>query len=299
MTDPTPTPGDARHTPQGGGLAWNAALRDRLIELVAADTSGTITPDEHRELRTLMPRAPFGEVMLAQQIALGAVSAWADHEARESRALPPIDRRLREVLITQAAASISEHAPSPLKPSDTDVQGTHVAPSAIGAVKAFAMTWWWAPWALLVLSVALWTATSWWRSIPPDPATALRRAIAGIDASPYKSSFVLRGADPDYTGATGEIVWIPGEQRGYVRAKGFPAYKSEMATHQLWAIDPARDSLPISCGTLDLPGDDTPVLFECRLSNVSPESFGVSRERPGGVVSPRGPMRMIAVESPR
>jgi len=299
MTDPTPRPGNARTTPHGGGVLWNEALRDRLIELVAAETSGTIAPDELHELQALLPQAPFGEVMLAQQIALGALSAWADQEASESRLLPPIDRGLRNVLIAQATDAILKLAPPPLKPHDTNLPGTHLAPPAIGGVKAVAMAWWWIPWALLAFSVTLWTASWWWRSIPPDPAAALRLAIAGIDASPSKTSFVLRGTDPEYTGTTGEVVWIPAEQRGYVRAKGFPGFKSEVTTHQLWAIDPARDPLPISCGTLDLAADDTPVLFECRLPNVTPESFGVSRERPGGVVSPRGPMRMIAVESPR
>jgi anti-sigma-K factor RskA len=93
--------------------------------------------------------------------------------------------------------------------------------------------------------------------------------------------------DPAAAGATGDAVWDPGTQRGYLRVVGLPANDPNVRQYQLWMIDGARDArYPVDGGVFDMPANSSEVIVPIRaaLPVRVLKAFAVTIERPGGVV---------------
>ena len=119
-----------------------------------------------------------------------------------------------------------------------------------------------------------------------------------------RSAFQRRwraGGDPAGIGVTGDVVWDPDTQRGYMRFVGLRKNDPSFEQYQLWIIDASRDErFPIDGGVFDSPGGDDEFIVPIRtqLPVRTPILFGVTLERPGGVVvSDRSRLVVIAQTS--
>ena len=95
------------------------------------------------------------------------------------------------------------------------------------------------------------------------------------------------GGDPTGAHVTGDVVWDPATQTGYMRFVGLPRNDPGLAQYQLWIFDGTRDDrYPVDGGVFNIAGlrDGEVVAIHARLKVAVPLMFAVTIERPGGVV---------------
>lgn len=89
-------------------------------------------------------------------------------------------------------------------------------------------------------------------------------------------------------GATGDVVWSPSEQRGFMTFRGLEANDPSTSQYQLWIFDPTRpdwEARPVDGGVFDVGGDvEVVVEIDAKLEVRETALFAVTIERPGGVV---------------
>lgn len=150
----------------------------------------------------------------------------------------------------------------------------------------------WIPWMLAAAAILLAGATlialkPWARSGTID--------MAAIEARPDTVRWAFRPNDPAYAGASGEVVWSEGLQRGFMRLKGIAPNDAKARQYQLWIVDPARDTHPVDGGVFDVASaGEVIVPFEARLGVRGPAAFAITAEKPGGVVVSGGPLLIVA-----
>jgi anti-sigma-K factor RskA len=86
---------------------------------------------------------------------------------------------------------------------------------------------------------------------------------------------------------TGDVVWDPISQHGFLRLQGLSANDARQSQYQLWIFDRDRDErFPVDGGVFDIPAGRSEVIipFVARLHVTQPALFAVTVERPGGVV---------------
>ena len=92
--------------------------------------------------------------------------------------------------------------------------------------------------------------------------------------------------DPNAKGATGDIVWSPSAQRGYMRFKGLTPNDIKTLQYQLWIFDKDRDqAFPVDGGVFDVSSTGEVIVeITAKLRVNEPVLFAVTIEKPGGVV---------------
>jgi anti-sigma-K factor RskA len=98
--------------------------------------------------------------------------------------------------------------------------------------------------------------------------------------------------DPAAAGVSGDVVWDPVTQRGFLHFSGLKANDPSAHQYQLWIFDASRDKrYPVDGGVFDVPANAAEVVIPIRaaLMVYKPAAFAVTVEKPGGaVVSDRG-----------
>ena len=93
--------------------------------------------------------------------------------------------------------------------------------------------------------------------------------------------------DPAAAGVTGDVVWDPVTQRGFLHFTGLAANDPAVHQYQIWIFDAARDKrYPVSGGVFDVPANSAEVVIPIRASLLiaKPAAFAVTIEKPGGVM---------------
>lgn len=100
---------------------------------------------------------------------------------------------------------------------------------------------------------------------------------------------------------SGDVVWSPEKQAGYMRLKGLPKNDTAKQTYQLWIFDPSQsEKTPIDGGTFDINSDGEVIIpIDAKLRATTPAAFAVTIEKAGGVVvSDRGKIAALAAVKP-
>jgi len=123
-------------------------------------------------------------------------------------------------------------------------------------------------------------------SRPAPPTAAEERATLLAKTDTLK---IPLGAtkDPAGAGVTGDVVWDPVTQRGFLHFAGLAANDPAMHQYQIWIFDAGRDKrYPVDGGVFDVPANATEVVIPIRASLMvgKPAAFAVTLEKPGGVV---------------
>jgi hypothetical protein len=120
--------------------------------------------------------------------------------------------------------------------------------------------------------------------VPPTPAEERAALLAKSDS--LKVTF---GAtkDPGAAGVSGDVVWDPVAQRGFMHFVGLAPNDPAMRQYQLWIFDGGRDKrYPVDGGVFDIPANATEVVvpIHAAVPVLSAKAFAVTIEKPGGVV---------------
>ena len=143
--------------------------------------------------------------------------------------------------------------------------------------------WQWAGWiaaaACLIIAVFAWMPSG-----QPSPAERRAQLLERSDSVVRASWQALD--DPAAEGASGDIVFDPTRQEGYMRFNGLAVNDPSERQYQLWIFDKSRpDSTPVDGGVFNIPeSGEVVVPINPKLEVEQPYQFAVTVEKPGGVV---------------
>jgi len=125
--------------------------------------------------------------------------------------------------------------------------------------------------------------------IPPPPAPPSTTEQRAELLAKSDSNKIVLGAtkDPAAAGVTGDVVWDPVTQRGFVHFVGLAPNDPALHQYQLWIFDGGRDKrYPVDGGVFDVPQAATELIIpiHAALPVLSAKAFAVTVEKPGGVV---------------
>jgi hypothetical protein len=212
---------------------------------------------------------------------------------------PPMPAALTARLAQQAA----EHFAS--SPTVTDLDAARTATAKTVRVQARAPSragiygGWLAAAACLVVAVVGWQRTPPPASVavatPPAPVVPIEKPVptpaeerAALLAKSDSLKITLGATkDPAAAGLTGDVVWDPVTQRGFLHFAGLAANDPSVHQYQIWIFDAGRDKrYPVDGGVFDVPANTAEVVIPIRagLMVLKPAAFAVTVEKPGGVV---------------
>lgn len=158
------------------------------------------------------------------------------------------------------------------------------APVGFSLGSSWNMAGWWAAAACLCLAVFSWVRTP---VAPGSAQLAPEEQRAALLAGGRPRIPVAATKDPAAAGASGDVVWDPVTQRGFIRFVGLAHNDPALNQYQIWVFDAARDErYPVDGGIFDVPAGATEVLVPIRAAVPvrSAKAFAVTLEKPGGVV---------------
>lgn len=266
---------------------------DQILDLLADSVGGGLSPGAQAELDGLLRESLDYTASDLDEAAAAAAECFA--AAAVDGAMP---EHLRQRCIGSARAVMSESqrpasapearpAPSPLR--FTPVREAPRSPFSFG---------WLAAAACLVVAAFGWLPRNQGAAVPTNPwinttssAPSMldeRRAFIESHADAIVWDFAKWGEE--YEDVTGDVVWDPATNEGYMRFKGLPANDPKRERYQLWIVDQARGTPlqvpPVDGGLFDI-GSGTGewvVRFHARLPVEDVFGFGITVEGPDGVV---------------
>ena len=240
----------------------------RLIELLVDRATEGLDDNSERELRELLDERP--------DMDAGAFDRAAS--AVHLASISPSDRlpdALRETLQRDAVAYFDarkEAAPA----GNVAWIGERPSPAP-------ASTHW--PW-LATAAALLLAVAGWWPGTEPGAPTLAEQRTALIEQGAIVLDWTTTD-DPSAVNATGDVVWSPDGQRGFMRFRGLQANEPSSFQYQLWIFDASRDDrFPVDGGVFDVGAGPEELIIPIRPSLPVDEAvvFAVTVEAPGGVV---------------
>jgi hypothetical protein len=262
---------------------------DALVDLLIKQVTEGLSPAEQRALDAL--DSPSATQTLAELERAAAAISLAG--AGPLQAPPPA---LLVRLEQQAASYAAAHA-----------SGVPAAkPLAAGRPRrSGGSLGWFAAAACLVLAVI-----GWMRSPPTEPppvvqvpeTPAMPSAVPAAPLTPSEERVALLAApttlkitlgatkDAGAAGVTGDVVWDPAAQKGFLHFAGLKPNDPSVMQYQIWIFDGERDKrYPIDGGVFDVPANAADIVIPIRAAVLvhKPAAFAVTAEKPGAL--PFGP----------
>jgi hypothetical protein len=122
---------------------------------------------------------------------------------------------------------------------------------------------------------------------PATPPTPAEDRLALLDKPGSIKANLGATKDPAAAGVTGDAVWDPATQTGYLHFVGLATNDPQVKQYQIWIFDGSRDKrYPVDGGVFDVPADAGEVVIPIRaaLRINEAKAFAVTVEKPGGVV---------------
>jgi hypothetical protein len=255
---------------------------EAMVDLLIKQVTEGLSPAEQRELDVLDSAVASAYLRDFERAAAAIAIAGT---AADAQAPPPA-----------LAARLEQQAQAFFAAAHSNVPRGNVAESTPRrppprALLRSGSAGWWAAAACLVLAVFGWLHT-------PRPLESPAAGVRGADSAAADRTALLAkpaslrlawGAtkDPAAAGVTGDVVWDPATQRGYLRFVGLAQNDPAVHQYQLWIFDADRDQrYPVDGGVFDVPANTSEVLvpIHAALPVHKPAAFAVTIEKPGGVV---------------
>ncbi|MBL8267698.1 anti-sigma factor [Steroidobacter sp.] len=289
----------------------------RLVELLVQRAVDGLNSSERAELKQLLTAEKYTDAGRFEYTAASLLLA-GDVENHVPEEMPD---SLRERLYAQAdtvAASMPPPArQSASQPRVISIAGRSRTTTATPAVSTpeiakpapsrKSSSWqskvgWFAAAASVLIAVA-----GWWPRLQTGGDPTIEVPIASTLEQERQQLLAQQGVltrtwqttqDPAASGVTGDVVWDPRTQNGYLRFRGLQANNADELQYQLWIFDGTRDErYPVDGGVFDIPPGQGEVIIPitAKLEIRNPAMFAVTIEKPGGsVVSSRDRIVVLA-----
>ncbi|MBK7876146.1 MAG: anti-sigma factor [Planctomycetes bacterium] len=242
--------------------------RARLDALLVDRATQGLSTVEARELDQLAAQHPDVD---CDAYDVAAAALHLHMSSRETEALPA---HLRQRILDSAPTQVAV-------PSRRAASVEPRAPS-----RFMLLSGWVAAAAAIVIAIVV------LRSRPAPAVTPNESIVERVE----RAGDALRRAwkpteDPDGRTVSGEVVWSPSTQSGYMKFSGLPANDPRVRQYQLWIFDAQQDDrYPVDGGVFDIAAattnaqGETIVPITAKLRVVEPKLFAITIEKPGGVV---------------
>jgi len=300
----------------------------RLVELLVQRAVDGLNSSERAELKALLEEENYIDAGRFEYTAAALLLA-GDVENTVSEEMPD---SLRERLYAQAEMFEETMAPPPRQRSSSSGQPQVISiagrsrgsaqtpaagqqqaapvkqqphPSTRRPAPSFSLqskAGWFAAAASVLIAVA-----GWWPRVQDGDAPVAEVPVANLLQQERQKLLAQQGVvqrtwqttqDPAASGVTGDVVWDPKTQNGFVRFRGMQANNASELQYQLWIFDGTRDErYPVDGGVFDVPAGQTEVIIpiKAKLEIRDPALFAVTIEKPGGsVVSTRDRIVVLA-----
>jgi anti-sigma-K factor RskA len=276
---------------------------EAMVDLLIKQVTEGLSPAEQRALDVLDTEVASAYSRDLERAAAAVVLAggWTQQ---------PLPAALAERVAQQAAA----HFASPSRIGDLGAARAAVdaartsAPSASSArlmprANRYGAYGWLAAAACLVLAIFAWQRSPPPPVVPvaqqtpppviappaekPAPPTPAEERAALLAKSDSLKIPLAATKDPAAAGVTGDVVWDPATQRGFLHFTGLAANDPAVHQYQIWIFDAGRDKrYPVDGGVFDVPANTAEVVVPIRAELMvrKPAAFAVTVEKPGGVV---------------
>jgi len=221
--------------------------------------------------------------------------------AEVDREEPPASLRAR---VTNAIANAD--APPPLSLESRAASQAHPDPrqndQPTGRVPWLTASGWMAAAAAIVFAVSAMQFSGNQATTPEQTPSDL---LASLEAAPDVQSRdwgawqpVLDGdvgdALPYASDVSGRVVWSQERQAGVMILTNLPINDASAEQYQLWIVDGSQEQ-PVDGGVFDVASDGTVIIpIDPKLRIDNPAGFGITVERPGGVVVSDRTRRVVA-----
>jgi hypothetical protein len=277
---------------------------EAMVDLLIKQVTEGLSPAEQRALDVLDSEVASAYARDLERAAAAVTLAGSSLEQ-------PLPAALAEALAQQAA----EHFASPNKLADlaaarTTAQTARTAAADNARTSASPVPragrngayGWLAAAACLVLAIFGWQRSPSPPVAPvaqltpppviapppePKPPTAAEERAALMAKSDSLKIALGATKDPGAAGMTGDVVWDPVTQRGFLHFAGLAANDPAVHQYQIWIFDAGRDKrYPVDGGVFDVPANTAEVVIPIRAALMvrKPAAFAVTVEKPGGVV---------------
>jgi hypothetical protein len=280
----------------------NPTNADRLLDLLAEQAAAGLDDAAQVELELLIAEQSEIPGDYFEQAASAASQAFSSSSSESM----PTHLRDRCIGSSKAILGKTEQAlHEPLRFEDHP---------ATGASRAVSSGWssmgWVAAAACLMIAVFGWLPKPSANPIPTEPWINITSNQPQLVSQ--RDEFIKSHAETimwnwsmwgeEYSGVTGDVVWDPQTNEGYMRFANLPENDPNVNRYQLWIVDQARGTPlqvpPVDGGLFDVSqtnGGDWVVHFRARLPVGDVFGFGVTVEDPDGVViSDQGIKAVIA-----
>jgi Anti-sigma-K factor rskA len=268
---------------------------EAMVDLLIKQVTEGLSPAEQRALDVLdtevasvlqkdLERAAAAVILAGSAGGPALPSALADRLAQQAAQHFSSTAKVADLSAARAAAAMAEVSPRVSQRTQS---------------KAGAYAGWLAAAACLVLAIVGWQRTpapapvavviAPTPVIPPEkPVPTLAEERSALLAKSDSLKITLGPTkDPAAAGMTGDVVWDPVAQRGFLHFAGLAANDPAVHQYQIWIFDAGRDKrYPVDGGVFDVPANVTEVVIPIRaaLMVLKPAAFAVTVEKPGGVV---------------
>ncbi|MEM6471972.1 MAG: anti-sigma factor, partial [Planctomycetota bacterium] len=221
----------------------------------------------------------------AAQIAMRVTHDDLPQDLSQSIRQRGIDMVQERCLDSTASAWVGDRALSNGVKADNPAKAVALAPKSKAAVSS-GREWfaWVVAIAATLLAIVLWQGGD--TSVEQDAPISLvdrrsdllsKTGITQVSWSPGKTELANE--------VTGDVVWDPSSQTGFMTFNGLPINDPTVEQYQLWIIDPERDDEPVDGGVFDITSaGESVVAINAKLNVIQPAAFAITIEKPGGVV---------------
>jgi len=274
---------------------------DAMVDLLVKQVIEGLSPAEQRELEAF-DALRAGEALVELEQAAAAVSLVGltlEEPPAALRAL--LEQRAEELIgannvvdFKRPSAARSAEATAAAAPAANPVRGDAGRSGTLG---------WLAAAACLVLAILGWLRSpppatappaivqvappSVQPPAPPQPPTPAEARATLLARSDTLKVTLAPTKDPAAAGVTGDAVWDPVTQKGFLHFVGLAGNDPSVKQYQIWVFDGKRDKrYPVDGGVFDVPADSSEVVIPIRaaLPIGEAKAFAVTVEKPGGVV---------------
>ncbi len=263
-------------------------LDEAMVDLLVKQVTEGLSPAEQRALDVV-------DSAVASANLRGFERAAAAVALAGSASVPPLPADLAQRIERQARQHYAEAGSPQAGQPTAHARAVPIRPAR--SAPKFGNYGWFAAAACLVLAVIAWN-----RSPPPVVAVTPAPAVIAPQAKPptaaeareallaqSDSLKLTLGAtkDPAAAGVSGDVVWDPVTQRGFLHFVGLAPNDPALRQYQLWIFDGGRDQrYPVDGGIFDIPANATEVVIpiHAAVPVLSAKAFAVTIEKPGGVV---------------
>lgn len=247
---------------------------ERCVDLLIQEATTGLDEAEATELDELLARYPD-----ARRGAFAPAAAAVALAARLP--IEPLPAKLRGRLLAQgeaqAAAKIVDIATARRARNNA-------ADAVVPARRRTGALSWWATAAAVMIAIAGWYPRLFQPSAPD--AAELRAQLLAAHPGAVHWEFTAT-SDPLAAGASGDVVFDPETQRGYMHFHNLKPNDRRQLEYQLWIFDGERgERYPVDGGVFDIPAESTEVdvPITARIRVARPALFAVTVEQAGGVV---------------